>query len=62
MEEYKDVDDALIQKDFGFKTDYLAIGVDRIDYTKGIPERLKIIDRFFFKKKYNNGNLHLFPI
>ncbi|MGC2659834.1 MAG: trehalose-6-phosphate synthase [Bryobacteraceae bacterium] len=25
----------------------LAIGIDRLDYTKGIPERLRALDRFF---------------
>ncbi|MBU0657127.1 MAG: trehalose-6-phosphate synthase [Gammaproteobacteria bacterium] len=28
---------------------YIGVGADRIDYTKGIPERLKAIDRFFEK-------------
>ncbi len=45
----------LIQKDFGIETEYLAIGVDRIDYTKGIPERLKIIDRFLEKYPQYQG-------
>ena len=39
----------IIEQDFGFTYEKLGIGVDRIDYTKGIPERLKIIDRFFEK-------------
>lgn len=43
------VDKNLIQKDFGFSSELLIIGVDRIDYTKGLVERLKIIDRFFEK-------------
>lgn len=38
-----------IKKDFGISTPIIAIGVDRVDYTKGIPERLRIIDRFFEK-------------
>lgn len=28
---------------------YIGVGADRIDYTKGIPERLKAIDRFLEK-------------
>jgi trehalose 6-phosphate synthase len=32
-----------------FPYKFLGIGVDRIDYTKGIPERLKAIDRFLEK-------------
>lgn len=31
------------------KYKYIALGVDRIDYTKGIPERLRAIDRFLEK-------------
>ena len=27
--------------------DILGIGIERIDYTKGIPERLQALDRFF---------------
>jgi len=30
----------------------VAIGVDRLDYTKGIPERLRAIDRFLRKHPY----------
>jgi trehalose-6-phosphate synthase len=33
----------------GAEAEYLGIGVDRIDYTKGIPERLMAIERFFEK-------------
>ena len=28
---------------------YMGVGVDRIDYTKGIPERFRGIERFFEK-------------
>ncbi len=31
---------------FGLRDKIVAVGVDRIDYTKGIPERLRAIDRF----------------
>lgn len=30
----------------GFRRGPIGLGVDRLDYTKGIPERLKAIDRF----------------
>jgi trehalose 6-phosphate synthase len=36
-------------KDLGVKGDYLGVGVDRIDYTKGILERFKAIERFMEK-------------
>jgi len=32
--------------ELGAKPDFLGLGVDRIDYTKGIPERLRAIERF----------------
>ncbi|OGS18734.1 MAG: hypothetical protein A3J70_03540, partial [Elusimicrobia bacterium RIFCSPHIGHO2_02_FULL_61_10] len=31
------------------KCEYLAVSVDRIDYTKGIPESIEAMDRFFEK-------------
>lgn len=33
----------------GVQAEYLGVGVDRIDYTKGIPERFQAIARFFEK-------------
>lgn len=38
-----------ILKEHGIQAEYLAVGVDRIDYTKGIPERLRAIERFLEK-------------
>jgi alpha,alpha-trehalose-phosphate synthase [UDP-forming] len=37
--------DALLRQ-LGVEADYLGIGVDRLDYTKGIPERFRGIERF----------------
>jgi trehalose-6-phosphate synthase len=37
------------------ETDYLGIGVDRLDYTKGIPERFRGIERFLEKYASYNG-------
>jgi trehalose 6-phosphate synthase len=35
------------RKNLGLKDEWaLAVGVDRMDYTKGIPERLRAVDRF----------------
>lgn len=31
----------------GFENELIGLGLDRFDYTKGIPDRLKAIDRFF---------------
>lgn len=33
-------------KDLGIKTEFVGIGVDRLDYTKGILERLKAVEIF----------------
>jgi trehalose 6-phosphate synthase len=41
-----------ILKKLGIKAQYLGIGVDRIDYTKGIPERFNAIERFLEKNPY----------
>lgn len=36
-------------REAGIQTKYLGVGVDRIDYTKGIPERFRAIERFLEK-------------
>ena len=33
----------------GVRATFMGVGVDRVDYTKGIPERLRGIERFFEK-------------
>ncbi len=38
-----------ILKEIGSDARYMGIGVDRIDYTKGIPERFRAIERFLEK-------------
>jgi trehalose 6-phosphate synthase len=38
-----------ILKEIAMNVHFLGIGVDRIDYTKGIPERFMAIERFFEK-------------
>jgi alpha,alpha-trehalose-phosphate synthase [UDP-forming] len=42
-------------KDLGSKGKYLGVGVDRIDYTKGIMERFKAIERFLEKYPVYQG-------
>jgi len=49
---------ALLHRELGSRPPYLGIGVDRVDYTKGIPERLRGIERLFelhpeFKEKFS---------
>ncbi|MBP2674203.1 MAG: alpha,alpha-trehalose-phosphate synthase [Deltaproteobacteria bacterium] len=36
-------------KEIGIQAEYLGVGVDRIDYTKGIPERFRAVERFLEK-------------
>ncbi len=51
-EEPVETQDALrskIMKELGLSIQYLGVGVDRIDYTKGIIERFKGLERFFEK-------------
>ncbi|OGQ09152.1 MAG: trehalose-6-phosphate synthase, partial [Deltaproteobacteria bacterium RIFCSPHIGHO2_02_FULL_43_33] len=38
-----------ILKEIGVEAIYLGVGVDRVDYTKGIPERFRAIERFLEK-------------
>jgi alpha,alpha-trehalose-phosphate synthase [UDP-forming] len=38
-----------LMKQLGVEADYLGIGVDRLDYTKGIPERFRGVERFLEK-------------
>jgi trehalose-6-phosphate synthase len=40
---------AEIFRQFGVESAFMGIGVDRVDYTKGIPERLRAIERFLEK-------------
>lgn len=39
----------MVRENFGIGDKKLLVGVDRIDYTKGIPEKLRAIDRFLEK-------------
>ncbi|MBI4346238.1 MAG: trehalose-6-phosphate synthase [Elusimicrobia bacterium] len=42
-------DRAAILKDLRIKAEYLGVGVDRVDYTKGILERFRAVERFLDK-------------
>lgn len=42
-------DSKKLLNDLGIKTKYIGVGVDRLDYTKGILERLKAIEIFLKK-------------
>jgi trehalose 6-phosphate synthase len=34
-------------RELGISTEFLGVGVERVDYTKGLPERFRAIERFF---------------
>jgi trehalose 6-phosphate synthase len=38
-----------IRNNFSINTEFVGVGVDRMDYTKGIPERLMALSHFFDK-------------
>ncbi len=38
-----------VMRELGFEVKHLGIGVDRVDYTKGILERFRAIERFLLK-------------
>ncbi len=40
---------AALFKELGVEAVYLGVGVDRVDYTKGIPERFRGVERFLEK-------------
>ncbi len=47
---------AKLIKNLGIKTKYIGLGIDRLDYTKGILERLKAIEIFLTKyPSYHNN-------
>ncbi|MFC1919089.1 trehalose-6-phosphate synthase, partial [Chloroflexota bacterium] len=36
-----------LRREFDLEGKYVGVGMDRMDYTKGIPERLQALDKFF---------------
>ena len=51
-----------LKRYYRLKDYFIGIGVDRIDYTKGIPERHKALDRFFEKYPHYQGRLSFIQI
>ncbi|OGH12246.1 MAG: hypothetical protein A2857_00575 [Candidatus Levybacteria bacterium RIFCSPHIGHO2_01_FULL_36_15] len=43
---FNDTDKQELLKKLGIKTEYIGVGIDRLDYTKGIPVRLRAIEYF----------------
>jgi trehalose 6-phosphate synthase len=38
---------AALRAELGIGTEWLGVGVERVDYTKGLPERIRALRRFF---------------
>jgi trehalose 6-phosphate synthase len=38
---------AALRAELGITTEWLGVGVERVDYTKGLPERIRALRRFF---------------
>jgi len=51
-----------LQAAFGLGPGMLGLGVDRLDYTKGIPERLDALDRVFSRRPDLRGRLTFLQI
>ena len=53
----KDIEERMdyFRKEYHLKNQKLIVGVDRLDYTKGIPERLDAMDRFLEKYPQHKG-------
>jgi trehalose-6-phosphate synthase/Kef-type K+ transport system membrane component KefB len=46
-----------LRDEFGLDAPIIGLGVDRLDYTKGIPERLEALDRLFARRPDLAGRL-----
>ena len=49
-------------KELGIQADYIGVGVDRLDYTKGIPERFRGIERFLEKNSSYAGRFSFIQV
>jgi trehalose 6-phosphate synthase len=47
LEDPPDVGRAELLASLGISAEFLGVGVERLDYTKGIPERIRALGRFF---------------
>jgi trehalose 6-phosphate synthase len=51
-----------LRQEFDLRAEIVGIGVDRLDYTKGIPERLEALDRVFTRRPDLRGRLTFIQI
>jgi trehalose-6-phosphate synthase len=52
----------IIQHNWKLEDEFVGIGADRLDYTKGIPHRLRALDKFFTKYPEYKGKLIFFQM
>ncbi|MDD5657791.1 MAG: trehalose-6-phosphate synthase [Elusimicrobia bacterium] len=55
-------DRAALLKDIGTKAEHLGVGIERMDYTKGVLERLRAIERFLEKYPRYQGRFSFVQI
>jgi trehalose 6-phosphate synthase len=53
---------AVVRKKYRLADRPLLVGVDRVDYTKGIPERLRAVDRLLEKYPELKGRFHFLQV
>lgn len=53
---------AKLLEPFGVRADYLAVGVDRLDYTKGIVERLMALEQLLEERPWYRDRLTMLQI
>jgi len=46
---------ARLRHEYSLRQEFIGVGIDRVDYTKGIPERLKAIDLFLSRNPQYEG-------
>lgn len=51
-----------LKKEYKLEGKFVALGVDRIDYTKGIPERMLAVERFLEKYPEHKGRFVLLQL
>ena len=56
------IERAALLRQLESRADFLAIGVDRLDYTKGIPERFRGVERFLERHRSYRGRFTLVQI
>jgi alpha,alpha-trehalose-phosphate synthase [UDP-forming] len=51
-----------LKQQYGLSNQIIGAGIDRIDYTKGIPERLIALDKLFSRYPYYRGKVVFFQL